>query len=160
MKFNQDYLETYATLLKTTNLQKGYQEFIKLFRYLRIELEKEFSSYSFSGNIVENGMDYSYFQFTNEELKAKGLKIVIAFVHSNVSFEVWLSGYNRKCQCDYYEKLKSEKLKFILNHQPSRIDYIMKLPINNIVDLSDSMGLLHVMKENIAIFLEYIQSIG
>jgi len=41
MDFNRQYLEVYRTLIQTTALQKGYQEFIKLFRFLRVELEKE-----------------------------------------------------------------------------------------------------------------------
>ena len=58
MNFNSEYLETYKSLLATTELQLGYQEFIKLFRFLRIELEKELPDFSFSGNIIENNMDY------------------------------------------------------------------------------------------------------
>lgn len=162
MKFNRNYLATYEKLLKTTDLQKGYQEFIKLFRYLRVGLEKDlsfYSLYSFYGNIVENEMDYSYFQFTNEELKAKGLKIIIAFIHSTFTFEIWLSGYNRKYQRDYYERLKNRELKYDLNQNPSKVDYIIRYPMNEISDLSDGDTLLHTMETNIIYFLEDLKTI-
>ncbi len=81
MEVNKEYINEYKKIMKTTNIQKGYQELIKFFRYLKIYLEKELKEYTFAGNIVENSMDYSYFQFTNKKLKSNGLKIVIAFVH-------------------------------------------------------------------------------
>ena len=108
MNFDRNLLSEYKELLQTTNLRKGYQEFIKLFRYIRVSLEKNMSEYKFQGNIVENGMDYSYFLFTSESLKEKGLKIAIVFVHSNFQFEVWLSGYNRNYQLKYYDLLKGK----------------------------------------------------
>ena len=41
MNFDPTLLETYRTLLQTTDLQKAYQEFIRLFRFLRNELERQ-----------------------------------------------------------------------------------------------------------------------
>ena len=35
MNFDSTLLETYRTLLQTTDLQNAYQEFIRLFRFLR-----------------------------------------------------------------------------------------------------------------------------
>lgn len=124
MNFDRNLLSEYKELLQTTNLRKGYQEFIKLFRYIRVSLEKNMSEYKFQGNIVENGMDYSYFLFTSESLKEKGLKIAIVFVHSNFQFEVWLSGYNRNYQLKYYDLLKGKNIPFQLTDNPARKDYI------------------------------------
>ena len=83
MSFNYKFLEEYQNLIQNTNLQKGYQEFIRLFRWLRISLQTRFSSFRFQGNIVENNMEYSYFQFSDDTLKQMGLKIVVVFVHSD-----------------------------------------------------------------------------
>lgn len=135
MNFNSEYLETYKSLLATTELQLGYQEFIKLFRFLRIELEKELPDFSFSGNIVENNMDFAYFQLTDKDLREKGVKIQVVFVHKSFRFEVWVSGYNRKIQCSYYNKLKNQHLKYYLNDNPERIDYIFKAEIENNIEL-------------------------
>lgn len=135
MNFNSKYLETYKSLLATTELQLGYQEFIKLFRFLRIELEKELPDFSFSGNIVENNMDFAYFQLTDTDLREKGVKIQVVFVHKSFRFEVWVSGYNRKIQRYYYEKLKNKPLKYYLNDNPERIDYIFKAKIEKNIEL-------------------------
>ena len=100
-------IHEYQRLLQTTELQKGYQEFVAFFRQLRTYLQKELPDFAFTGNIVENNMDYSYFQFTNEELKADGLKIVIAFVHADFEYQVWLSGLNREIQTTFQQRVKS-----------------------------------------------------
>ena len=138
MNFDRNLLSEYKELLQTTNLRKGYQEFIKLFRYIRVSFEKNMPEYKFQGNIVENGMDYSYFLFTNESLKEKGLKIAIVFVHSNFQFEVWLSGYNRNYQLKYYDLLKGKNIPFQLTDNPARKDYILRVVLEENVDISDA----------------------
>lgn len=138
MNFDRNLLSEYKELLQTTNLRKGYQEFIKLFRYIRVSLEKNMPEYKFQGNIVENGMDYSYFLFTNESLKEKGLKIAIVFVHSNFQFEVWLSGYNRNYQLKYYDLLKGKNIPFQLTDNPARKNYILRVVLEENVDISDA----------------------
>lgn len=154
MKINGDYIKEYRSILQTTNLQKGYQEFVKFFRYLKTYLEKEMQEYTFTNNIVENNMDYSYFQFTNQELKSSGLKIVIAFVHRDFDYEVWLSGINRKIQNNYYGHLKSKPQKYTLTDNPNRTDYILKTKIIENCNYDDLEQLLFQMKINIADFIK------
>ena len=158
MNFNKEYLATYKTLIQTTELQKGYQEFIKLFRFLRVELEKELAGFQFSGNIQENNMDFAYFQLVSDELKAKGIKIQIVFVHKVFRFEIWASGYNRKIQCDYYEKLKNRVLPYALNDNPNRVDYILKLAVDDNIDLCDGSAVVDIIKGNLLFFLDFVQT--
>lgn len=77
MNFNPALLDTYRTLLQTTDLQKAYQEFIRLFRFLRNDLERQMPDFRFQNSITENAMDYANFSFTNPALKEKGLKLVV-----------------------------------------------------------------------------------
>lgn len=146
MNFDVALLSEYKELLQTTNLRECYQEFIKLFRYIRVALEKSMPEYKFQGNIIENGMDYSYFLFTNKNLKEKGLKMAVVFVHSNFRFEVWLSGYNRNCQSRYYDLLKEKNIPFELTDNPTRKDYILRVPLEESVDLSDGSFLVKRIK--------------
>lgn len=156
MTFDKSYLNEYKNLIKTTELQQGYQEFIKLFRYLRIELEKELIEYKFSSNIVENNMDYSYFQLVNEKLKDLGIKIQVVFKHKDFRFEIWASGYNRQIQNKYYEKLKNKELPYILNDQPNRIDYILRFSLDENLDLSDGLSIKTEIKKATIEFIENI----
>ena len=146
MKFDPQKLEVYKKLIETTELQDGYQEFIKLFRYLRTELEKELEDFSFSSSIVENRMDFAYFQLLSNELKEKGLKVQIVFVHKEYRFEVWISGYNRKIQCNYYNYLKEQNIKYIVNTNPNRVDYIIKSPLPKDIDISNGVELIEKLK--------------
>lgn len=146
MNFDVDLLSEYKELLQTTNLRECYQEFIKLFRYIRVSLEKSMPEYKFQGNIVENGMDYSYFLFTNKNLKEKGLKMAVVFVHSNFQFEVWLSGYNRNYQSKYYDLLKGKNIPFELTDNPTQKDYILRVTLEGSVDLSDVSFLIKEIK--------------
>ena len=71
MKINSNFINEYKKLVKSTNLQKGYQEFIKFFKGLRSYLSGNMTEYKFKANIVENNMDYSYFQFIGSKLQSK-----------------------------------------------------------------------------------------
>ncbi len=151
------HLLEYKKLLQTTNLQKGYQEQTKLFRLLRIYLKKELKGYTFSGNIVENNMDYAYFQFTDENLKSKGLKIVIAFIYKDFEYEVWLSGYNRKVQNDFQKNFEELDCKYNLTNNPNRTDYILKNRVTNNPDYNNIDKLQIEIKDGVEEFIESVK---
>jgi hypothetical protein len=156
MNINGNYINDYKNAIQNTNLQVGYQEFIKFFRYLRTYLEKEMKEYIFTSNIVENGMDYSYFQFTNAKMKSKGLKIVIVFVHKEFNYQVWLSGINRGIQIKYYEVLKKTKNQYTLTSNPDKTDYILKTNIINEFNYDQLELLLKKTKYDIFEFIDNI----
>lgn len=156
IEINSKYINDYKNIVQTTNLQNGYQEFIKFFRYLRTYLEKEMNNYDFTNNIVENNMDYSYFQFTNQNLKSRNLKIVIAFIHKEFKYEIWLSGINRKVQLNYFEFLKEKSLLYILTNNPNKTDYILKSEISGIYNYDDLEQLLIRIKVSIEEFVRNI----
>lgn len=88
MQFDQALLKTYRNLLQTTNLQKAYQEWLRMFRYLRTTLEQQLPDYRFQGSVNENGMDYACFSFADSLLKEQGLKLVVVFVPERFQLEV------------------------------------------------------------------------
>ncbi len=156
MKINSNYISEYKKILQSTNLQKGYQEFVKFFRGFRTYLAGNLSEYKFTGNIVENNMDYSYFQFTNDELQSKGLKFVIAFTHNKFEYEIWLSGMNRKTQISYHDKLSKAKHAYTMSPDPNRFDYILKDKLFDEVNYDDCERLFDSAKNNIQAFAKKI----
>lgn len=126
MRFEQGLFREYKRIIETTNVQKCYQQILKLIRNISSELEKEMPEYTFMGRVVENQMDFSYFQATRKSLKEAGLKIQVVFVHNTCEFEVWISGYNRKIQCSYYEQLHHTECPFAVCASPERNDFIIK----------------------------------
>ena len=98
-------------------------------------------------------MDYSYFQFTNQNLKSKNLKIVIAFIHQKFDYEIWLAGVNRKVQVYFYENLKNKLIKHTLTNNPNRTDYILKSKIIKNCDYDNIERMLIEIKLNIDDFI-------
>lgn len=157
MKINSEYIDEYKKLIQTTNLQQGYQEFVKFFRYLRTFLQKELPEYTFTNNIVENNMDYSYFQFTSEGLKSRGLKIVIAFVHAEFTYQIWLSGMNREVQRDHYEFIKENGNPYTLTENPNKTDYILRAQLVDECNYNEIEELLLAIKTNTLEFIKNIE---
>jgi hypothetical protein len=157
MQINTNYINEYKQLINTTNLQKGYQEFIKFFRGLRTYLAGNMSEYKFTGNIVENNMDYSYFQFTDDKWQPKGLKFVVTFIHNKFEYEIWLSGMNRKTQINYHHKLSNEKHTYTMSPDPSRFDYILKDKLVREINYDDCEGLFCAAKNNIVTFIKEVK---
>ena len=145
MNFDPAFLETYCTLLQTTDLQKAYQEFIRLFRFLRNELERQMLDFRFQSSITENAMDYAYFSFTDPGLKEKGLKLVVVFDHKNFQLEVWLSGVNRTAQCRWAERWSICPPPIELTRDPNHTDFVVRLPVET--DLSNGEKTVAAAKE-------------
>lgn len=136
-------------LIENYNLQSSYQEFIEIFKSIQKSLKDDLVDYNFSSTKVENRMYFSYFQFTKDEIKSKGLNFQVIFNYRDFSFELWLSGYNRKIQERYYKILKENlKIEYIgFSKDPSRDDFILKTTIPWEIKVGNTQELLkHIEK--------------
>ena len=149
MKTNRQLLITYKDLLQRTPIQECYQYIIKLIHDIYSELKNDLNTYQFSNKVIENNMDFSYFQLTNPELKKHSLKIQIIFIHQSCQFEVWLSGYNRHIQQQYYQILSSTTCPFQLCENPQKNDYLFKTTINKDLTVDDIQDIIDEIKCNI-----------
>lgn len=95
MRFDAALLEEYRTFLQTTELQKAYGEFVRMFRWLRTELERQMPDHRFQNAVSGNAVDFAYFTFSDETLRQKGLKLAVVFDAGSFRLEVWLCGVNR-----------------------------------------------------------------
>ena len=131
IKANSKYINEYKKIVQTTDIQLGYKELINSIKHLKSYLQKEMKNFIFSKNIVENNLEYTYFHFTNKELKSHGLKLVLVFTHKEFKFEIFLSGVNRQKQINFFNDIKDKKIKYILSNNPSKTDYVLKYEIND-----------------------------
>lgn len=145
MQFDQALLKTYRNLLQTTNLQKAYQEWLRMFRYLRTTLEQQLPDYRFQGSVNENGMDYAYFSFADSLLKEQGLKLVVVFVPERFQLEVWLSGVNRAAQGRWAALLSNCTPPMQQSENPARTDYLVRLAVE--ADLADGAVVVQAVKQ-------------
>lgn len=157
MQFEQGLFREYKHIMETTNVQRCYQHILKLIRYISSELEKEMPEYTFMGRVVENQMDFSYFQATRESLKEAGLKIQVVFMHSTCDFEVWLSGYNRKIQCSYYERLRHTECPFEVCSNPEKNDFIIKAIVGTKVTTDAPEAIIAEIKRKVVELEEHVK---
>lgn len=149
MEFSKELLVQYQKFLRETNIRECYQEVINMIKALRASLANEMPEFIFTGKIVENQMDFSYFQATTQELKGQGLKIQVVFIHKLCRLEVWVSGYNRNIQCLYHEKLRSLKCPYEMCENPEKMDYIVRVPVQKSIGEDDYGTILNEIKEHI-----------
>ena len=126
---------------------------MSLIKTIASVLEERLPAYRFMKRIVENQMDVTYFQLTNEQLKDRGLKIQVVFVHETCEFEVWMSGYNRNIQCAYAKVLAHQVHPFLVGTDPARDDYIVKAVIKN--RMTDAESIVSEMQLKIEHLTEY-----
>jgi len=92
-------------------MQKGifieaYRGLMEYIMDLRTQFQKKYPDYFVSGSIYQGYMDMTYFSFFPESLKRRKLKIGIVFIHDTCRFEVWLFGYNKQIQTEYWKLFK------------------------------------------------------
>lgn len=152
MNFDTNKFVEYKKLQDTTNIQDCYQHTIQALKYICSKLEEEMTNYHFMNRFVENQMNFSYFQLTNDSLKNKKLKIQVIFVHKTCTFEVWISGYNRKTQKNYYSSLPNELDAFEKCADPLKNDYLLKKKLSRTLTRDDIQSILLEIKDTINLF--------
>ena len=136
-------------MIKNTNIQECYQRVLKFIQYVSMELEKDLTTYSFMNRIIENKMNFTYFQMTNKKWKEMGLKLQVIFIRKTCMFEVWLSDYNKKIQNDYYMDLCKTKCPFEICSDPNKNDYLIRIPISLDITIDNYKKIIFEIKSNI-----------
>jgi hypothetical protein len=98
-------IDEYKKQIEKGDIKKAYQGLMEYLMGLRTYLKKTYLNHSVSG-LYQGYMDMSYFTFTPETLKSRKLKVALIFVHDEARFEVWLVGFNKQVQKEYWEVFK------------------------------------------------------
>ena len=105
-KTTNDYIAIYKEQLQNGDIQIAYERLLKYLMTLKAFFEHKLShEYSF-GNISRGYLDYTYFPFFNNYLRAHKLRFGIVLNHQKICFELWLMGQNAQVQKEYWEVLK------------------------------------------------------
>ena len=96
MKLNQTLFSEYQKIMTTTSLRAGYQQIWAFMHDLFCALKKMMPDHDFHPRIIENRLNFIYFQFTDQKLKKAGLKIQIVFVHSTCYLKSGCQGITEK----------------------------------------------------------------
>jgi hypothetical protein len=101
-----EYMNEYRKQLEKGAIKEAYRGLMNYFMGLRTYFQKKYPDYHVSGSVYQGYMDMTYFAVFPESLKRRKLKIAIVFVYDTFTFEVWLSGYNKKVQTKYWKLIK------------------------------------------------------
>jgi hypothetical protein len=106
MESFHEYIDEYKKQIENGDIKKAYRGLMEYFQDLRLHFKNKYPDYFVSGNIYLGYMDMTYFSFFPRSLKQRKLKIAIVFLHDTFRFEVWLAGYNKKVQTQYWRQIK------------------------------------------------------
>ncbi|GAB3485268.1 DUF7000 family protein [Marinomonas epiphytica] len=96
----------YRKKLASGELQRTYQDLVKILQNTRTILKKD-ESHPYSLGSVQHGyLDYSYFYLQSPLLQERHLKFALVLNHSLVQFELWLLGCTKQVQKKYWIQLK------------------------------------------------------
>jgi hypothetical protein len=106
MKPFHKYVAEYQRQLEKGAIQAAYQGLMEYIMAVRTHLKNKYPDYFVSGSIYYGYMDMTYFAFTPKSLAQRKLKVAIVFIHATCRFEVWLGGYNKQVQSQYWKLFK------------------------------------------------------
>jgi hypothetical protein len=157
MEFSFEYMDEFKKQLQNGQIQQSYRALVDYLLGLKSYLKKNYPEYYVSGNLYYGYMDMSYFSFTPEPLKQRKLKIAIVFNYDLFQFEVWLGGYNKKVQHEFWSLFKnSDWGAYPLVSNTKDVDAIIEHVIVKHPDFSDLESLTkNIEKETI----EFIKNI-
>jgi hypothetical protein len=133
-----EYIDEYRVQMKKGHIQQAYRGLMGYIMDLKTYFKNKYPGYSVSGNIYQGYMDMTYFALFPEPLKSRKLKIAIVFLHETVGFEVWLSGYNRQVQSQYWKLFKESGWnKYRIPSSIKGLDSIVEYTLADAPDFSD-----------------------
>ena len=154
-----EHMHKYRKQLKKGYLQEAYKGLMKYIMDLRLHLKNKYPDYSVSESIYSGYMDMTYFSFFPKSLKRRKLKIAIVFVYDTFSFEVWLAGYNKQVQTEYWKLVRgSDWNKYHIASTTKDVDFIVEHVLVDNPDFSDLDTLTKQIERGTLNFIKDIEN--
>jgi hypothetical protein len=122
-----EYINEYRKQLEKGSIQKAYKGLMEYIMDLKTHFNNKYPEYSASGSIYYGYMDMTYFPIFPKSLKDRKLKIAVVFIHDKIRFEIWLAGFNKQVQTQYWQLFKeSDWSKYRIPSNIKGIDSIVE----------------------------------
>ena len=123
MKKFHEYMDVYRKQMEQGDIREAYKGLMEYLMKLKTDFKKKYPKFDVSGSLYYGYMDMSYFAVIPESLKLKKLKIAVVFCHDTCRFEVWLAGYNKQIQSQYWNMFKENANKESMeNENPEKVN--------------------------------------
>ena len=153
----QEYVNEYRKQLDKGLIQKAYRGLLEYIMELRTHFNRKYPDWT-PGNIYQGYMDMTYFPIFPAELSGRKLKIAIVFVHETTRFEVWLAGYNKQIQTEYWKSFKEGDWdKYRIPATLKGIDSIMEYTLVDNPDFRDLDALTGQIEKGTLSFINDIE---
>ena len=157
MESMQEYVNEYRKQLDKGLIQKAYRGLLEYIMDLRTHFNRKYPDWT-PGNIYQGYMDMTYFPIFPAELSGRKLKIAIVFVHETTRFEVWLAGYNKQIQTEYWKSFKEGDWdKYRIPATLKGIDSIMEYTLVDNPDFRDLDALTGQIEKGTLSFINDIE---
>lgn len=153
-------MDEYKKQAEKGDIKKAYKKLMEYIMDLRTHFKNKYPDYFVSGSIYQGYMDMTYFAFIPESLKSKKLKIAIVFCQETFGFEVWLVGYNKQIQTNYWKLFK--EINWDKYHLPSTIkdvDFILRYILVEKPDFNDLDTLTKQIEKGTLKFIKDVENI-
>lgn len=158
MESLSEFISEYKKQLEKGYIQKAYKGLMSYIMALRTYFQDKYPDYFVSGNIYYGYMDMTYFSFSPQSLKERNLKVAIVFNHEAFRFEVWLSGYNRNVQKQFWKLFEeSGWKKYRIVPQDKGVDSVLEYTLADNPDFSDTDKLTSVIEKGTLDFIKDIE---
>jgi len=158
MESFQESMNEYRKQLEKGAIQKAYKGLMEYVRDLRTHFRNKYPDYFVSGSIYCGYMDMTYFSFFPKSLKDRNLKVAIVFVHEAFRFEVWLAGFNKQVQQEYWKLFKESGWhQYHLVPTTKGVDSIVEHILVDGPDFSDLDGLTKQIESEILKFIGEVE---
>ncbi|HSP21286.1 MAG TPA: hypothetical protein VLQ20_03050 [Planococcus sp. (in: firmicutes)] len=147
MKTLNQLIHEYTSQLQDGEIQTAYRGILAFIGKLRTGLIKKYPQNDI-GSMYQGYMDMTFFSFKTEQLKNKGLKIAIVYLHEKGVFEVWLSARNREI-AKKYEFLQTVDMPadVLVFHDEANPDAIIECTLTSTPDFEDPDSLAAVIDQ-------------
>lgn len=148
----------YQEQLQLGAVQRAYKGLLEYLLSLRTHFQKNYPDYSVPGSLYTGYMDMSYFSIVPADLKQRGLKIALVFLHEATRFEVWLSAYNKQVQSEYWQRIRQSGWeKYRLVPELAGADSILEYVLIEHPDFSDLETLTSTIEQGAIAFIGDVQ---
>lgn len=155
----QECMNEYRKQLEIGAIQEAYKGLMKYILDLRTHFKSKFPDFFVSGSIYYGYMDMTYFSIMPRSLKEKKLKIAIVFSHDRFQFEVWLAGFNKKVQSEYWKLFKESGWKeYHVIPTTKGYDSIVEFILVDKPDFSDLDSLTKLIESKTLTFIRDIEN--
>jgi hypothetical protein len=154
-----DCVNEYQLQLKKGYLQIAYQGIMGFMTNLIRNLKNKHHDYHLS-SLYFGYMDMTYFAFVTDDLKSKGLKIAIVYLHSQNKFAAWLCANNKSIQKKIANLMSNKHIeKYRISQLLPGVDSIIEKTLIDKPNFNNQSELLEQINDKSTEFLSDIRVI-